>query len=337
MFLYNFNIAKANFPFDTLTYSSSQELQIGQICFVEVRGITLFAVVKEKSNLLPEQIKNLKPVLKPLNLYLGPLHLEFLNKVAFLTFNSFNNLFVALTTPLSLIKNLESWDNRSLSTKTKVNSSELNYVINKDWNLVIKEIIKKYLEEEKVTNILVIYPEKNSLEKSYNTFLTDHDLASRVEIFNLLTTSNKKLLPVLSLLYSVKYQEQDIKNKLNNPQSKVKIILGNKNTLFANLQQIDHIIIVDEANPSYISEQRIYFDTREIAFWASLVYSLNLTFVSTLPSVRFYHQNKEQLSSLKTPEIKVKFLERTTRQSDFENILIEINQGGLIVGDNQND
>lgn len=330
MFLYNFNIAKANFPFETLTYSSTKELKVGQICLIEVRGTTFFGVVKEQSDLNSNQIKNLLSVVEIYNFYLGPKHLEFLNKVAFLTFNSFNNLFVTLTTPLSLIKNLGAWDNsKALEDKNGI-SPQLEYIINKDWDSVIEgiieTIIKKNITFSKNYNILIIYPEKNSLEKGYSNLIANSNFNKKIEVYNTLTASKKKLLPVLSLLYGLDNLEPEVEPKL-------KIIFANKNILFANLAYIDQIVVVDEANPSYISETRIYFDTREIAFWASLVYSLNLTFVSTVPSVRFYNQNKEQLSKLEVPELSIKFLERTGRQSDFENILNEINCGGLIVSD----
>jgi primosomal protein N' len=113
---------------------------------------------------------------------------------------------------------------------------------------------------------------------------------------------------------------------LGDQTEKSNIFFGNKLTLLYNLNSIEKIIIVDEANPSYISESKIYFDAREIAFWLSKIYGIELNFISHLPSIRFLDSIQKELKELKYPKIKLKFLERSGRQNDFENIIHELNE-----------
>ena len=97
--LYNIVIAKPNFPFEHLTYSSSEELKIGTVVQVEIKSVILFGIVISQSNLKLEQIKNLKSITKLTPFTINNTQLEFLNKISFLTFNSLSNLLTLALKP----------------------------------------------------------------------------------------------------------------------------------------------------------------------------------------------------------------------------------------------
>jgi primosomal protein N' len=333
--LYNIVIAKPNFPFESLTYYCDQELIIGTVVMVEIKSVILFGIVISKSNLEPTQIKNLKSITKISPYIIEETQLEFLKKISFLTFNSLSNLLTLVLKPYELIMELApekglDCSEQDRGTKTIKENPNLDYQISKEWtSKIIEKISNLNIAPEKgrtstdagycSTNLLILFPEKNFLTKIHKELLSIV-LDKKIKIHNLNTTSEKKLLEIYKPLLSID----------NN--SDINIILGNKNSIFYNLNNIQELIIIDEANPSYISEHRIYFDAREVAFWASKIYGFDLTFISTLPSVRFLDLSKDKLNQLHIPKVNIKFLERQGRQNDFENILLELeNDGDLIV------
>lgn len=320
MILYNFYIPKPNFPFDTLTYSSTEELVVGQLVELSIKDTPYIGVVAGISNLKPDQIKNLRPVNIIFNLVLTQTHIEYLNKISFLTYNSFNNLLILAIKSFEILINENIEVRRPLSIRTN-SSPSLEYIISKDWGNAIQDIINTNLSTN--DKYLIISP-----ESSINTKLIDHleqfFKPEQITLHNLKTVSARKLRKIYSSFYNLE--------SINEPQ----IYFANKNELFTDLSDINTMIIVDEGNPSYINEQRTYFDTREIAYWASKIYNINLVFISTLPSVRFFDMTNTDLESkLKSPKLSFKFLERQSRQEDFSNILLELNDSGIIFGDDE--
>ena len=316
--LYNIVIAKPNFPFEHLTYSSATELNIGTVVQVEIKSVILFGIVISQSNLRVEQIKNLKSITKLTPYTINNTQLEFLNKISFLTFNSLSNLLTLALKPYENLVDSKIDFEESNIIKPGTITPKLDYIISKDWT---SQIITKIAQYENGNNILILFPEKNILTKIHKE-LSSIIQDKKILIHNINTTSEKKLASIYQPLLSGTKSEN------------INIILANKNTIFYNLNNIHELIIIDEANPSYISEHRIYFDAREVAFWASKIYKFNLTFISTLPSVRFLDLSIAKLGELDIPQVKIKFLERQGRQSDFENILLELeNDGEIIVAD----
>jgi primosomal protein N' len=325
--LYNIVIAKPNFPFESLTYSCEQKLSIGTIVQVEIKNAIFYGMVISVSTLTKSQIKNLKNITKITQFIISEVQLEFLKKISFLTFNSLSNLLTLAIKPYETIFESKEFKQNVILSLTgdlscnlnpkKLTNPTLDYIISKSWASKILEKITLINS----ANILILFPEKNiltSIQKELETL----NMNKNILIHNLNTTSEKKLLNIYQPLLSL------------TSDPKINIILGNKNSIFFNLDNIDELIIIDEANPSYISEHRIYFDAREVAFWASKIYNFNLTFISTLPSVRFLDLSKDKLQELTIPKVKIKFLERQGRQNDFENILLELeNDGDLIVVD----
>jgi primosomal protein N' len=319
MYLYNFYVAKPNLPFETLTYSSEAELSRGQLCLVEIKTTQYYAVVASNSNLEQSNIKNLKQVFKAFDCILPEQQMEFYIKVGFLTFNSFGNFLNYGIKPFEILV-----DNNPtltyLSIVDKKMQSAINYNITTNWSNIISELLltKNY------NKVLIITPEKKLIKKIKTQ--TEEAVAisnegSNYNFHDLTSTSNKKL----SLAYNQYYSQ--LENTIVN--------FSTKNEMFTTLINYDLIIIIDEANPSYISETKVYFDTREVAYWASQIYSINLEFVSTLPSVRFSGMVTDKLDKLKNPTISLKFLERSARQDDFSNVLSEIQDDGMIFGDDE--
>jgi primosomal protein N' len=331
--LYNIVIAKPNFPFESLTYSSDDKLSIGCIVQVEIKSAIFYGMVVSVSTLTKSQIKNLKNITNITPFIISNVQLEFLKKISFLTFNSLSNLLTLVIKPYEIIFESKEFKNINFDSKIKIKNiinPKLDYIISKSWASKILEKLSEYTSlSNTVTrsdggckNILILFPEKNILT-SIQKELESLNMNKNILIHNLNTTSEKKLLNIFKPLLSI-----------DDDPTKINVILGNKNSIFFNLDNIDELIIIDEANPSYISEHRIYFDAREVAFWASKIYNFDLTFISTLPSVRFLDLSKDKLQELTIPKVNIKFLERQGRQNDFENILLELeNDGDLIVVD----
>ena len=321
MNLYNFYIAKYNLPFETLTYSSEIPLKKGQLCSVLIKNNEYLAICASESNLDSSQIKNLREIDKVYGFILTNEQFEFYFKVGFLTFNSFNNLLTLGIKPFNSL--MDSKKNpiyqvnlNSTNTLNDGMDPNINYNITIDWTKEILTIIMK----NQYNNILVITPEKKMAKPIIDrieNFLIESTTDNKYIISDLTTTGNK--------------QSKAYQNIYNQDQKTVNF--SNKNELFTTLNPYDHIIIIDEANPSYISESRIYFDTREVAYWASKIYNIDVTFISTLPSVRFSSLASSKLDILCVPQITLKFLERTSKQKDFSNILNELEDDTRIFGE----
>jgi primosomal protein N' len=340
--LYNLYIPK-NLPFDTLSYSHNTPLNKGKVVQITIKNEEFLAVVQGISELKADQIKNLKSVGCVYDFQLSDRCMEFLEKVSFLTFNSVN-MFLPLTLkPYQILldrqiilnqKNCSSLEEGSISQKPT-----LDYYIELEWSLRIMVIIRSIFSSNISTqNILIISPEKNiqnrEVLKLKNLLNVDDGLKTLISINDLTTTSDKKLS---EQIYPSFFKNNNI-NNLTTPAPKINIFFGNKNSLFLDLCYIDRIIILDEANPSYISEQRLYFDTREIAYWASQIYQISLTFISTLPSVRFLELSKKGLDNIKknSKTLQIKLLERHKRQDNFENILLELlSEESFVVSDEE--
>ncbi len=317
MYLYNLFVAKPNLPFESLTYSSDVELSRGQLCMVEIKTTQYYAVINGESQLEPENIKNLKTISKAFEYVLPEEQMEFYIKVGFLTFNSFGNFLNYGVKPFEiLIDKNESLSGLELSAKSS--NSSINYNITTNWSNRITDLL--YSKANK--KILIITPEKKLIKKLIEQITQSLSISlesSNFLINDLTSTSNKKLSKAYTELFSQNDQ--------------VLVNFSTKNELFTTIINYDLIVIIDEANPSYISETKVYFDTREVAYWASQIYGINLEFISTLPSVRFSGFVTDKLDQLKQPNISLKFLERTSRQSDFSNILTEIEDDGVIFGE----
>jgi primosomal protein N' len=320
--LYNIVVSKPNFPFDSLTYSSEHDLADRQLCVINIKDTPCYGLVLGTSTIKREQIKNLKNISEQLPYSLTPKHFEFLNKIGFLTFNSLSNLLTIAMKPYEYLVESKKYNHTQIQSGIiieKILNTDLDYIISQNWT---NEIYNQITSYNKISNTLVIFPEKNILTK------TDQELEelfklnknTELQLHNLNCTGQKKLISSYTNLLNY-----------NLDSKKTNIFLGNKNTLFYPLDNINQIIIVDEANPSYVSEHRIYYDARELAFWASKIYQFKLTFISLLPSIRFLEFAKDQVALLPTPKVNIKHLDRIGRQDDFENILNEINNSTLYI------
>jgi hypothetical protein len=319
MYLYNFYVAKPNLPFETLTYSSEVELSRGQLCLVEIKTTQYYAVVASSSNLETNNIKNLKHVYTAFGCILPEEQMEFYIKVGFLTFNSFGNFLNYGIKPFEILVDSNP-TLTNLNIDDKVTQSSINYNITTNWSNAVTEL----LLTKKHNKILIIVPEKKLIKKlktQTEEALAISNESNNYNIHDLTSTSAKKL----KLAYSQYYSTSD----------KVLVNFSTKNEMFTTLINYNLIMIIDEANPSYISETKVYFDTREVAYWASQIYSINLEFVSTLPSVRFSGLVSDKLDTIKMPSISLKFLERSARQDDFSNVLAEIEDDAMIFGDEE--
>jgi primosomal protein N' len=310
--LYNLYIPKPNFPFETLTYLSDSSLVTGQVCIITIKDQEFYAIVASLSTLQPSQIKNLKSIIRSFDIVLTSQHLEFLYKISFLTFNNLSNLLIPALKPIELLTTTPN-SIKELNIPKSSSQANLNYTISQNWSLTIDSIIKN----NNYHKYLIITPEQTIA----STIISQLSNNPNLDIYTTKTTSNKKLVKLYNSYFA------------NDIPAHPQLYFTNKLDLFIDLSPIDCVIILDEANSSYISENRLYFDTREVAFWASQVYNISLEFISLLPSVRFLDLAKPQLSQLEVPKLRFKFLERQTRQEDFNNILLELDNNSLLIAD----
>lgn len=344
--LYNLYVSK-NTPFNTLTYSSDNILVRGQVVKAGIKSTEYLAVV-EGEYCEDIEIKNLKGVGEQLPYKLSSQCMEAIEKISFLTFNSPSSLM------MSTLKHFDILLERALSKKdfilplpdlkgkSKVDNTgvpSIEYYIEIDWSLRIMVIIRSILSLFKqrynsTYNILIISPDVNIKNREMNNCLkVTPDLQANIDIYDLTATSVKKLCDIIIPTF---YNLKNIKLSNNievAPAPKINIFFANKYSLLNDLINIDHIIILDEANPTYISESKIYFDTREVGYMVSNIYNIPLTFISTLPSVRFYDFAKESLTNLPQKTLSIKYITRKGRQKDFDNVILELeNESSRIAG-----
>jgi primosomal protein N' len=176
---------------------------------------------------------------------------------------------------------------------------------------LIRNVIYNNIKNKK---ILIIFPEKKYLNKIYSEIKDQlkktPEINSKLQ-FNFYSGDKTKSAKstVLKLLQT-KQDEQNITN----------IILSTRNGIFLPFSDLQEVIMVDEANSMYIQDQNsIYFDAREAVFLLSKAFKANLSFISTLPSIRLYsfysekvleeYMNQQTIKQLKPLKIQLSKLE----------------------------
>jgi hypothetical protein len=80
-----------------------------------------------------------------------------------------------------------------------------------------------------------------------------------------------------------------------NKAPRLQIILSTRSGLFLPFTTLTDIILVDEGNSMYIQDQNsLYYDTREAIFLITKALNANITFISSLPSIRLYNMYDKQ-------------------------------------------
>ena len=135
------------------------------------------------------------------------------------------------------------------------------------------------------------------------------DIKSGLNIWEYSNGANKESKRLVKYLIQTTQENQikyrilaEVNFKCNNANSHTKnsnkeqintkfidIIICTKSALFLPFVNIDDIIVIDEASSFYLQDQNsLYYDLRELVFLFSTSYNSNLTFLSSVPSMRLY-------------------------------------------------
>jgi|GEM_PF-2517073 len=252
----------------------------------------------------------------------------------------------------------------------------LDYYYNIRIMILIRTFLQNNLQKnQKNKKLLIIFPEKKSLNQFLNYWdkfiknpsqeifrlqdqpneignLDQQDFDRLVTIFKSLEfwvyfgdysmKSKHCLRQIIFTSYNQKeYDQKKDQNDSNSDFPSQNIILGSRSAIFLPFQDLEEIILVDEANSFYIQDQNsIYYDTRDAVFFLSKAYQCKLNFVSTLPSIRLYSfYSEEVLDKLTTSStakgqksLKIK-VNRSNKKFDdsslFSNQLRDYLQEGL--------
>lgn len=285
-------------PQKFLTFSHENILLKGQLVDINVRGTALKGIVMSKiesDNVF--DVDKIKTISHLYPFVFNQFQINFLSSFTQNTFNQINTVFSGFLKPFSLITQ-KQWQNllkSNLNTnlefkpKNKLNL-EVNFVLDMYITLRIIYIIRTIINKHDKSNIIIIFPEKKYLEKTIlelesNTEFTE--LAKDIKIYTYSGDANKK-------------SKITVWDLINPENTNLKIIFSTRIGIFLPFQKLDEIILIDESNSMHIQDQNsLYFDTRDAVFLMSKSYGANLTFLSTLPSVRLFNfYNKEIMEKI---------------------------------------
>jgi primosomal protein N' len=288
---------KTNLPY--LSYYFDEDLEIGQVCYVDLRNRIGFGVIINKTKI---ESKNINPKIKSISKFfpfvISQNQINLIKNISFNTFNGYSAIWNAMSKPFENLaqkdvmilkeyytkslkiseSNIEKYNDK-INKKTS-NSFSLKYELYTDITLRIMDIIRTSIN----TNVLFVFPEQKQLD--YVLDVINHNQ----EFQTFLKSYNQEIL-----IYNGK------KTKSNNQtvlkiitHNTNKIIFGSRASLFLPFQSLNHIIIVDESNSMHIQEQGgFYYDSREIAYLLGFNYLTSLLFISKVPSIRLHKMNSE--------------------------------------------
>ena len=136
-------------------------------------------------------------------------------------------------------------------------------------------------------------------------------------------------------------KEVDNSANLTSYNTKINLFFTTRSGMFLPFLKLDQILLIDEANSMYIQEQNsLYFDTRDAVYLMAKSYGCDLTYISSLPSLRlFQNYNKDGLLGLLNQESyqqEVNFQIQTTQLNPQDkNQLLSPEVENLILGDEE--
>jgi primosomal protein N' len=278
-------IIEKKVPFTVLTYKSDIQLIVGEIVKVPLRKKIIYGVVSS-TILSPshQDISRTKSIDSTLGVKINSNWLSFCEIFAY---NTFNTPHVVLATILNHVKSLPKKDiseiiqvqKNTISELKNSESNNIGFYRTKEYSLRIKNIIRRLISESEKNKtykkVLIICPEVSIINQIFKT-LADMYLA------------NESIVLLKYISDKSRISNDSVKKLLTSQNDKNYIIVGSRTSLFIPQEGIDEIIVIDENNTLYIQEQNsFYYDLRDAAFVLSKVFLCNLTFISTVPSVRF--------------------------------------------------
>ena len=107
----------------------------------------------------------------------------------------------------------------------------------------------------------------------------------------------------------------------------VKIILGTRSAIFSPIDDLGVIIIDEEHDASYIQDDKIPYDTRELAKIRAKYHKIPLILGSATPSVESYHS--VETKQYKLLELKEKAVNQTPIKMDLVDMTEELKKGNI--------
>jgi hypothetical protein len=234
----------------------------------------------------------------------------------------------------------ENASNSSLQNKTDVKIAPIiDFVLDSDILVRIMYIIRSLLSSDRKekehlklnTNeqVLIVFPEKKYLDKLLSEFKVSaksQGFEKEIEILKYTGEVNKNSKETIWSM---------IENNLSNSKIKKQIIFTTRSGIFLPFTSLSQIILIDEGNSLYIQDQNsLYFDARDAIFLLHKAFLSNLTFISTLPSLRlhnFYNKgslniNPTNMSFGNKTSVKLKITTLDTKSAKFELFGWEIEQ-----------
>ncbi len=335
-------LPKQNLPIKFLTYFSEIGLDTGQIVQIPIKNkIRLGLVVAETQKKYITDKTKIKSVSRLLKVKFSQAQINFLFAFAYNTFNTPNNVLATMLNPIEMLtqkywqqiipnndtkitsenqekNNQKVDDNLETSKQPKKGFNKLKIEIVQDDILFrIIYIIRSQLQELPKRPILIIFPEKKQLFSVVDQILSDLK-NFKVDIYTAEKNSSS---------------QQTVANIIT---SQAEIVLATRHGLFLPWQIAPNLILLDESNSLYIQDQnKLYYDTRDACFIFSQHFVTNLTFITTLPSVRLHIFNSKELfkqlminkSNKNKKLLKIKLLKRNFKRNNFFDLLELLEQG----------
>jgi primosomal protein N' len=328
MFFYRV-LLEQNIPGHFLIYKSQENLIIGQLVVIPLKTKKILGIIIKKelnAETKTLEIEKVKSIEKIFPYVFNSKSLVFLKLFSRNTFNSINLVIQSLLQPLKLLTK-KNWQNlqenfinlskafnnqkeNSLSSK-EVN---INFLLELDVLMRIMYIIRSYLYKKKEDKkplkktLAIIFPEKKQLQKillELKNTLTENELED-IEVYQYFADSSLETKKVVRDLVDFFH--------ILNPK-RLRIIFCNRAGIFLPFNDLAEIILVDEANSMHIQDQnKIYYDTRDAAYILAHSYNCNLTFISSLPSIRLYNFYQKKVLD--------QFLDEKNLQKEFLNLQI---------------
>jgi primosomal protein N' (replication factor Y) (superfamily II helicase) len=255
----------------TLTYYSSEEILPGSLVIVEVRTTYITAIIyfcqeltKDRQNLRKFAQFSPKPIEK-----------------------SFSNNPLLTENQLQLAEWISNYYAHPLGNIIKWFLPRLSSKI-KRYPKILEAPTNKIKFGDKYTPKLIIYPTPARLKHYHKVIrqtqgqiliLTPDNISLEI-----ITKELEKYNPV-TINSQIKTSEfRKIWTKIKSGEAKV--IIGNRIALFLPFQNLEHIIIEDEASEAYYSfETKPHYQTTTIASQLAKLHQANLTLASNLPSI----------------------------------------------------
>lgn len=299
-------IPEKRVPIEELTYSFELPLNVGDLVEIPLRKQLVTGVVSQvltkKPDLPPELIKQVRGKL-PISY--SPEFLAFLKTFSFSTFNNLNLVFSSSLSGLKAIgkKSLQSTEATKSAVQILLVFPEIKLLDN-----YLLKIQNLFVEDKHKTNSKISIL-KYTADKSATSKNTVVKILNASKKINLQIASNKQpdfilennemdlLLRIIYLIRTVDTKYQTSANSLKIDE--IQLIFSTRSGIFLPFNNLDSLIIVDEANPLYIQEQnQIYYDVRDAAYVMLQTNCQNLFFVSRHPSVRLLNfYSKESLQT----------------------------------------